>query len=81
MWITNGADADVLVVRAKSVPAAGPTGITAFLVEKGMQGFGYGAALDKLGMRGSNTFPLFFDNCELPGENILLAASAKASTC
>jgi isovaleryl-CoA dehydrogenase len=71
MWITNGGDADVLVVYAKTDPAAGAKGMTAFIVEKGFAGFSCGAHLDKLGMRGSNTFPLFFDNCEIPEENVL----------
>jgi isovaleryl-CoA dehydrogenase len=71
MWITNGGDADTLVVYAKTDLDAGPKGMTAFLVEKHFAGFSYGAHLDKLGMRGSNTFPLFFDNCEVPEENIL----------
>ncbi|MCM8595506.1 isovaleryl-CoA dehydrogenase [Accumulibacter sp.] len=71
MWITNGGDADTLVVYAKTAPHAGPLGITAFLVEKGMKGFSCGSKLDKLGMRGSNTYPLFFDDCEIPAENVL----------
>ena len=71
MWITNGGDADTLVVYAKTDPAAGPRGMTAFIVEKGMPGFTCGTHLDKLGMRGSNTFPLFFDDCEVPEENVL----------
>ncbi len=71
MWITNGGDADTLVVYAKTDPAAGPKGITAFIVEKTFGGFSAGPHLDKLGMRGSNTFPLFFDNCEVPEENVL----------
>lgn len=71
MWITNGGDADVLVVYARTGAGKGPEGITAFLVEKGMAGFSHGAHLDKLGMRGSNTFPLFFDNCHVPAENVL----------
>ncbi|MCW2286551.1 isovaleryl-CoA dehydrogenase [Rhodoblastus acidophilus] len=71
MWITNGGDADVLVVYAKTDPAAGAKGITAFIVENAFAGFSAGAHLDKLGMRGSNTFPLFFDNCEVPAENVL----------
>jgi isovaleryl-CoA dehydrogenase len=71
MWITNGGDADVLVVYAKTDPAAGAHGMTAFIVEKGFAGFSKGAHLDKLGMRGSNTYPLFFDNCEVPAENVL----------
>lgn len=71
MWITNGGDADVLVVYAKTDPAGGARGITAFVIEKGMPGFTAGNKLDKLGCRGSNTFPLFFDNCEVPSENVL----------
>ncbi|MFI8037438.1 AMP-binding protein, partial [Acinetobacter baumannii] len=71
MWITNGGDADVLVVYAKTDPQAGPKGMTAFLIEKGMKGFSHGNHLDKLGMRGSNTYPLFFDNVEVPAENVL----------
>jgi isovaleryl-CoA dehydrogenase len=71
MWITNGPDADVLVVYAKTDPAAGPRGITAFLVEKGFRGFSTGRKLDKLGMRGSNTCELVFSGCEVPEENVL----------
>jgi len=71
MWITNGGDADTLVVYAKTDLDAGPKGITAFIVEKGMKGFSCGSKLDKLGMRGSNTYPLFFDDCEVPAENVL----------
>jgi isovaleryl-CoA dehydrogenase len=71
MWITNGGDADVLVVYAKTDLQAGAKGMTAFLVEKGMTGFSHGPHLDKLGMRGSNTHPLYFDNCEVPEENVL----------
>ena len=71
MWITNGGDADTLVVYAKTDLNAGAKGVTAFIVEKGMQGFTHGSHLDKLGMRGSNTFPLFFDDCAVPEENIL----------
>jgi len=71
MWITNGGDADTLVVYAKTDPNAGAKGMTAFIVEKGFKGFSHGTHLDKLGMRGSNTFPLFFDDCEVPAENIL----------
>ncbi|MEF8730229.1 MAG: isovaleryl-CoA dehydrogenase [Accumulibacter sp.] len=71
MWITNGGDADTLVVYAKTDVDAGARGITAFLVEKGMRGFSCGAKLDKLGMRGSNTYPLFFDDCEVPEDNVL----------
>lgn len=71
MWITNGPDADVLVVYAKTDPDAGAKGITAFLVEKGMKGFSTAQKLDKLGMRGSNTCELVFENCEVPEENVL----------
>ncbi|BBK43897.1 isovaleryl-CoA dehydrogenase [Allostella vacuolata] len=71
MWITNGPDADVLVVYAKTDPEAGPRGITAFLVEKGMKGFSTAQKLDKLGMRGSNTCELVFEDCEVPAENLL----------
>ena len=71
MWITNGGDADTLVVYAKTDVDAGPRGVTAFLIEKGMKGFSCGSHLDKLGMRGSNTYPLFFDDCEVPEENVL----------
>ena len=70
-WITNGPNADVLVVYAKTDPAAGPKGITAFLIEKGMKGFSVGPKLDKLGMRGSNTGELIFEDCEVPEENVL----------
>jgi len=71
MWITNGGDADVLVVYAKTDINAGPKGMTAFIIEKGMKGFSHGSHLDKLGMRGSNTYPLFFDDVEVPVENVL----------
>ena len=71
MWITNGPDADVLVVYAKTDPEAGARGITAFLVEKGMRGFSTAQKLDKLGMRGSNTCELVFADCEVPVENVL----------
>jgi hypothetical protein len=71
MWITNGGDADTLVVYAKTDPDAGAKGMTAFIVEKGFKGFTHGSHLDKLGMRGSNTYPLFFDDCEVPVENVL----------
>ena len=71
MWITNGPDADTLVVYAKTDVSAGPRGITAFLIEKDMQGFSTGKKLDKLGMRGSNTSELIFENCEVPYENVL----------
>ena len=71
MWITNGPDADTLVVYAKTEPEAGPRGITAFLVEKGFAGFSTAQKLDKLGMRGSSTCELIFEDCEVPEENIL----------
>ncbi|MCF3640376.1 isovaleryl-CoA dehydrogenase [Rhizobium sp. TRM95111] len=71
MWITNGPDADVLVVYAKTDPTAGPRGITAFLVEKGFKGFSTAQKLDKLGMRGSNTCELVFSDCEVPAENVM----------
>ena len=71
MWITNGPEADVLVVYAKTDPAAGARGITAFLVERGMPGFSVAQKLDKLGMRGSNTGELVFADCEIPEENVL----------
>ena len=71
MWITNGPDADVLVVYAKTDPDAGPKGITAFLIERSYQGFLTSQKLDKLGMRGSNTCELVFDGCEGPAENVL----------
>ena len=71
MWITNGPDADTLVVYAKSDMEAGSRGITAFLIEKGMKGFSTAQKLDKLGMRGSNTCELVFQDCEVPAENIL----------
>jgi len=71
MWITNGPDADVLVVYAKTDPSAGPRGISAFIVEKGFKGFSTAQKLDKLGMRGSNTCELVFEDCEIPAENLL----------
>jgi isovaleryl-CoA dehydrogenase len=71
MWITNGPDADVVVVYAKTDPAAGPRGITAFIVEKGWAGYASAQKLDKLGMRGSSTSELVFDNCLVPAENVL----------
>lgn len=71
MWITNGGDADVLVVYAKTDAELGARGMTAFIVEKGLPGFTHGAKLDKLGMRGSNTYPLFFDRCEVSEANVL----------
>jgi isovaleryl-CoA dehydrogenase len=71
MWITNGPDADVLVVYAKTDPAAGSRGMTAFLIEKGFKGFSCAQKLDKLGMRGSHTGELVFEDCEVPEENVL----------
>jgi len=71
MWITNGPDADTLVVYAKTDANAGPRGITAFLIERGMKGFGTAQKLDKLGMRGSNTCELVFQDCEVPESQIL----------
>ena len=71
MWITNGPDAEVLVVYAKTDPDAGPRGITAFIIEKGMAGFSTAPKLDKLGMRGSNTCELIFEDCAVPAENVL----------
>jgi isovaleryl-CoA dehydrogenase len=70
-WITNGPDADTLVVYAKTDPEAGSKGMTAFLIEKGFKGFTQGPHFDKMGMRGSNTGELIFDNCEVPFENVL----------
>ena len=71
MWITNGPDADTLIVYAKTDGAAGPRGITAFIIEKGFKGFSTAQKLDKLGMRGSNTCELVFEDCEVPAENVL----------
>jgi isovaleryl-CoA dehydrogenase len=75
MWITNGGDADTLIVYARTGPGAGQhqakAGITAFIVEKRFAGLSFGAKLDKLGMRGSNTYPVFFEDCEVPAENVL----------
>jgi isovaleryl-CoA dehydrogenase len=71
MWITNGGDADTMIVYAKTDPEAGPKGITAFIIEKGFKGLSFGNKLDKLGMRGSNTYPVFFEGCEVPEENVL----------
>ncbi len=71
MWITNGPDADTLVVYAKTEPDAGARGITAFIVESAFKGFAAGRKLDKLGMRGSNTSELVFTDCEVPEENVL----------
>jgi isovaleryl-CoA dehydrogenase len=70
-WITNGTEAEVVVVYAKTTPSAGPRGITAFLIEKGMPGFRAGSKLDKLGMRGSPTAELVFADCEVPAANVL----------
>ncbi len=74
MWITNGPDADTLIIYAKTDPDAGKDGITAFIVEKGFKGFSTSPKLDKLGMRGSNTCELVFEDCEVPEENILGSA-------
>ncbi|MFL5334540.1 MAG: isovaleryl-CoA dehydrogenase [Geminicoccaceae bacterium] len=71
MWITNGPEAETLVVYAKTDPEAGPKGITAFIVEKGMPGFSTAQKLDKLGMRGSDTCELVFQDCEVPATNVL----------
>ncbi len=71
MWITNGPDADTLVVYAKTDPGLGPRGITAFIIEKGFKGFSTAQKLDKLGMRGSNTCELVFQDCIVPVENVL----------
>ncbi len=71
MWITNGPDADVLIVYAKTDPAAKSRGITAFIIERGFAGFSTAQKLDKLGMRGSNTCELVFQDCEVPAENVL----------
>ncbi|MDD5297017.1 MAG: isovaleryl-CoA dehydrogenase [Rhodocyclaceae bacterium] len=71
MWITNGPDAHTLIVYAKTDPAAGAKGITAFIVEKGFAGFSVAQKLDKLGMRGSHTGELVFQDCEVPEENVL----------
>ncbi|NMH58730.1 isovaleryl-CoA dehydrogenase [Alteromonas ponticola] len=71
MWITNGPDAHTFVIYAKTDPAAGPKGITAFIVERGFAGFSQAQKLDKLGMRSSNTCELVFEDCEVPEENIL----------
>ena len=70
-WITNAPDADTLVVYARTDPAAGSRGITAFIVERGMKGFSAGAHFDKLGMRGSNTGELVFQDCAVPAGNVL----------
>jgi isovaleryl-CoA dehydrogenase len=75
MWITNGPEAETLVVYAKTEPEAGPRGITAFIVEKGFKGFSTAQKLDKLGMRGSDTCELVFEDCEVPAENVLGAVN------
>jgi isovaleryl-CoA dehydrogenase len=79
MWITNGPGADVLVVYASLEPGAGPKGITAFIVERGMPGFSTAQKLDKLGMRGSDTCELVFDGCFVPAENVLGEAGGGAA--
>jgi isovaleryl-CoA dehydrogenase len=76
MWITNGPEADVVIVYAKSDPAAGPRGLSTFIVERGMAGFNSSPKLDKLGMRGSSTCELTFDGCEVPAENLLAERGA-----
>jgi len=79
MWITNGPDCDVLVVYAKTDPELGARGMTAFIVEKGMKGFSVAQKLDKLGMRGSHTGELVFENVEVPVENI--SPAARSASC
>ena len=79
MWITNGPDADTLVVYAKTDPEAGPKGITAFLIEKDMPGFSIGQKIDKVGMRGSPTAELVFDGCEVPRENVMRCTGPSAA--
>ena len=76
MWITNGPNADTLVVYAKTDPGADKNGITAFIIQKGMKGFSTSPKLDKMGMRGSNTCELIFDNCEVPETNVLGSLNA-----
>ena len=78
MWITNGPDADTLVVYAKTEPELGARGVTAFLIEKGMKGFGVAQKLDKLGMRGSHTGELVFANVEVPAANVMGALNGGA---
>lgn len=78
MWITNSPDADTLVVYAKTDPEAGSKGITAFLIERGFKGFSVAQKFDKLGMRGSETGELVFDNCEVPEENVMGPVGAGA---
>jgi isovaleryl-CoA dehydrogenase len=79
MWITNGPNADIIVVYAKTDAEAGPKGITAFIVETKAKGFQVAQKLDKLGMRGSNTGELVFNDCEVPAENVLLAEGKGAN--
>ncbi len=81
MWITNGPEADTLIVYAKTEPAAASRGITAFIVEKGFEGFSTAQKLDKLGMRGSNTCELVFHDCPVPGGECAWAASTAARAC
>ena len=81
MWITNGPQADTLVVYAGTDPAPGPRGITAFLIEKGFKGFSTAQKLDKLGMRGCDTGELMFEDCEVPEENILGREGGGAWAC
>jgi isovaleryl-CoA dehydrogenase len=78
MWITNAPHADVLIVYARTDPAAGTKGLTAFLIEKGMKGFKVAQKLDKLGMRGSDTAELVFEDCEVPEENVMGAVGGGA---
>jgi isovaleryl-CoA dehydrogenase len=78
MWITNGPEADVIVVYAKADPAAGARGVTAFIVERGFKGYTTAQKLDKLGMRGSDTCELVFDDCEVPVQNVLGEVGAGA---
>ncbi len=80
MWITNGPHAETLVVYAKTDPAAGPRGVTAFLIEKGMAGFSTAQKLDKLGMRGSDTCELVFENCTVPAENVRSGSPSASSS-
>ena len=81
MWITNGPDAHTLVVYAKTDVDAGPRGVTAFLIERGMKGFSTAQKLDKLGMRGSNTCELVFDGLRSPRRERAGRRRAAASTC
>ena len=81
MWITNGPDADTYIIYAKTEPDAGSRGITAFIVERGFPGFSQGKKLDKLGMRGSNTAELIFEDCPVPVRRMYLAKSMLGSRC